>query len=193
MCTLCRVTSTVDAMRQLGRAMRNLAGHLEPVPGICPDHPAPILRMGADGGREVAIARWGMPSPAFVMQGRRADPGMCNVRNTGSAHWRRCLVPFNAFPEPTRGPDGKSRPAWFALAEHEPLSAFAGIWTAAWRGLRKVKEVEVTLDLFAFLTTEPNVEVARVHPKPMPVILRTAAEQDAWLSAPWPEAKAQQR
>jgi putative SOS response-associated peptidase YedK len=127
MCNLYRVTSSLDAMRQLAGAVRNLAGNLEPVPGIYPDYPAPILRVAADGQREVAIARWGMPSPAFALEGRRADPGVTNVRNTASPHRRRwlgpgsrCLVPFNAFSEPARGADGKSRPAWFPFAEDEP-------------------------------------------------------------------------
>lgn len=50
-----------------------------------------------------------------------------------------------------------------------------------------------TVDLFAFLTTEPNAEVGAVHPKAMPVVLTTAAERDAWLSAEWPEASRLQR
>lgn len=93
MCNLYRVTSSLDAMRQLAGTMRNLAGNLEPVPGIYPDYPAPILRVAADGRREVAIARWGMQSPAFALEGRRADPGVTNVRNTASPHWRRWLGP----------------------------------------------------------------------------------------------------
>ncbi len=74
-------------------------------------------------------------------------------------------------------------PRMLALAEEEPLAAFAGIWTAGWRGMRKVKKRQVGVDLFAFLTTQPNAELARVHPK---VTLRTEAEREAWLSAPWP-------
>jgi putative SOS response-associated peptidase YedK len=31
------------------------------MPGIFPDYPAPIVR-NADGARELAMARWGMPS-----------------------------------------------------------------------------------------------------------------------------------
>jgi len=69
--------------------------------------------------------------------------------------------------------------------------AFAGIWTD-WTSVRKAKEGEVTADVFGFLTTEPNAEVGKVHPKPMPVILTTNDEFDAWLSADWTEA-AQQR
>jgi putative SOS response-associated peptidase YedK len=57
----------------------------------------------------------------------------------------------------------------FALDETRPLVCFAGIWTN-WTSVRKVKEGEMTNDLFAFLTTEPNAEVGAIHPKAMPVI-----------------------
>jgi putative SOS response-associated peptidase YedK len=33
-----------------------------------------------------------------------------------------------------------------------------------------VKEGETTNDIFAFLTTEPNKEVAAIHPKAMPAL-----------------------
>ena len=45
------------------------------------------------------------------------------------------------------------------------------------------KERQTTNDLFAFLTTDPNAEVKAIHPKPMPVILTTRAEINAWLTA----------
>ena len=59
--------------------------------------------------------------------------------------------------------------------------------------IRKVKEGEVTADLFAFLTSEPNAEVGAVHPKAMPVILTTSEEIETWLTADWAGAKALQR
>jgi hypothetical protein len=34
--------------------------------GNLPDFPAPIVRTSADGVRELAVARWGMPSPALA-------------------------------------------------------------------------------------------------------------------------------
>ena len=59
--------------------------------------------------------------------------------------------------------------------------------------MRKVKEGETTNDLFAFLTTEPNKEVAAIHPKAMPVILIKPEEIETWLTAPTEEALKLQR
>jgi putative SOS response-associated peptidase YedK len=51
------------------------------------------------------------------------------------------------------------------------LAFFAGIWAPAWKPGRKLKEGEVTADLYAFLTSEPNAEVGAKHSKAMPVTL----------------------
>jgi putative SOS response-associated peptidase YedK len=135
------------------------------------------------------MARWGMSSPLEVLKGKNRDPGVTNIRNVSSPHWRRwlgvenrCVVPFSSFSENEVLPDGMRPPVWFAFDESRPLAFFAGLWTC-WTSVRKVKEGETTNDLFAFLTTEPNAEVKAIQPKAMPVILTTQAEINAWLTA----------
>ena len=198
MCNLYSMTKGQAAIRELARAMGDRTGNLPPLPGIFPDYPAPIVRNRPEG-RELAMARWGMPSPAFALKGKKTDPGVTNVRNVQSPHWRRwlgvesrCVVPFTSFSENEKLPDGSRPPVWFALDETRPLAFFAGIWTR-WTSVRKVKEGETTNDLFAFLTTEPNREVGAVHPKAMPVILTTPEEIDLWMTAPTEQALRLQR
>lgn len=219
MCNLYSMTKNQDAIRRLFRVDRDLTGNLPPLPGIFPDYAAPIVRAGADGKRELVLARWGMPSSKKALLDaatRRADKlrakgkevdfpellrlepdaGTTNVRNTASAHWKRwlvpenrCLVPFTAFSEFNRDHGGD---VWFALGEDRPFACFAGIWTP-WSCVRKMKTGWEECEVFAFLTTEPNAEVGAVHPKAMPVILTTEDERDAWLQADWAEACALQR
>ena len=220
MCNLYSMTTNVDAIRRLFNALNSRVGNLPSMPGIYPDYPAPVVR-NADGGREITMMRWGMPSSQRAMMdatNKRArkleekgktvdykqllrmepDSGVTNIRNLSSAHWKRwlgpdnrCLVPFNSFSEYDTI-DGKKVPVWFAADESRPLMCFAGIWTN-WTSVRKVKEGEVTADVFGFLTTQPNAEIAKVHPKAMPVILTTSEDFDTWMSADWALASKLQR
>ena len=141
-----------------------------------------------------------MPTPPAYLAGKRTDPGVTNIRNVASPHWRRwlgvehrCLVPFTSFSELDARPGApRNHPVWFALAEDRPLAFFAGIRTE-WTSVRKLKEGEITTELFGFLTCEPNAEVRPVHPKAMPVILTKPDEWRRWLTADTGDALKLQR
>jgi putative SOS response-associated peptidase YedK len=218
MCNLYSITKGQAAIIELTRAMRDTTGNLPPMPAVFPDYTAPVVA-NKDGGRELCLMRWGMPSSqkalldaatkrADRLRAKGTDPdfkqllrmepdsGVTNIRNTSSKHWKRwlgaenrCVVPFTSFSEFNKMEGGD---IWFALDESRPLAVFAGIWTN-WTSVRKVKEGETTNDLFGFLTTEPNDVVGSTHPKAMPVILTKAEEIETWLKAPVKEALQLQR
>ncbi|WP_245298929.1 SOS response-associated peptidase [Pseudotabrizicola sediminis] len=194
MCNLYSQTTAQEAVRRLfvGLEWSDGAGNLEPG-SIYPDRLAPIVRHSSNG-LELVRARWGMPSPASVLKTER-DPGVANVRNLASPHWRRwlgpahrCLVPVTSFAEPKKGGN-----QWFGPAEPGKPMFFAGIEVRGWQSLRKVKDGPTTDDLFAFLTCTPNAEVGAVHPKAMPAILTEPDEWETWLSAPFEIAAKLQR
>ena len=73
MCNLYSLTRGQQAIRAFARAMRDRTGNLPSLPGIFPDYAAPIVRNQPDG-RELAMARWGMPSLFLRSRARNAIP-----------------------------------------------------------------------------------------------------------------------
>jgi hypothetical protein len=94
------------------------------MPGVFPDHPAPVIRNMGDGTGLVSM-RWGMPPPP-----RTGGPPVTNVRNTSSPHWRmwlkpetRCLVPANSFAEYARSQTRRrTERRCLVCAEREPAA-----------------------------------------------------------------------
>ena len=199
MCNLYSVTKGPQAIREVARAMRDVTGNLPPLPGIFPDYGAPIVRNAPDGVRELSMARWGMPSPVFALKGRNSDPGVTNVRNVASPHWRRwlgvesrCVVPFTSFSE-NEVAAGRLAAAGLVRARREPAA----------RVLRRHLDA---LDLGAegqggrdderpLRLSDDRAQrvVAPIHPKAMPVILTTAEEIEQWMTAPAKDALTLQR
>jgi putative SOS response-associated peptidase YedK len=188
-CNLYSLTTTQTAMRQLFGVKRDSLGNHPPLPAIFPGHDAPVVRLGADGDRELTRMHWGFVLP----QKGRVPKDVTNARDDKvrvSRFWassfeaRRCLVPVTSFCEPK----GR-RPAiwhWFAIMgdEPRPLFAFAGIWRP-WRGDYRGDPVE--MEAYAFLTTVPNEIIRPVHPNRMPVILRSE-DHETWLTGSPDEA-----
>ena len=173
MCNLYTMTATVDEMRRVFGPFSGDTANLPPFDEIYPGYRAPVLRRD-DGGLKLEMMSWGFPGPAAA-KGRPVT----NVRNLASPFWRsaiamperRCLVPVTRFCEWT-GEVGKKRKVWFGLREHsDPVFAFAGIWRPGEGG-----------PFMAFLTCEPNKTVGAIHPKAMPVMLRTD-QADRWLDS----------
>jgi putative SOS response-associated peptidase YedK len=66
MCNLYSITTNQAAIIALFRVVNRYVGNLAPMPGVFPDYKAPIVRNGTEG-RELATARWGMPSSSKAL------------------------------------------------------------------------------------------------------------------------------
>jgi putative SOS response-associated peptidase YedK len=192
MCNLYAMTRNREAILRLFRVSHNRAVNGDPLPAIFPGYQAPVIAENVDGERELILMNWGF----MLLKKDRAPRRVTNVRDDKirtSDFWRpsfeqrRCLVPASSYCEP-KG----EKPAtwhWFALKgdEPRPLFAFPGVWTRYTGPTRKGGE-KVDLEVFAFMTTEPNELTASINHERMPVLLSDPADFETWLSGSTEEA-----
>ena len=62
MCNLYSFTKPQNAARKLSRVERDIAGNMPPLPGICPNIKALVVRTAPDDVRELLMMRWGFPA-----------------------------------------------------------------------------------------------------------------------------------
>lgn len=193
MCNLYSMTKDKGALRGLFGIPDNRAAAVEPKSAIFPRYQAPVVRMAADGERELTNMSWGF----MLLQDGRAPRPVTNVRDDKlrtSGFWRssfeqrRCLVPASSFCEP----NGDVKPAtwhWFAIAgdDPRPLFAFPGIWRR-YTGPVKKDGPNVDIETYAFLTTTLNPLVATINHERMPVLLTREEEFETWLRGSADEA-----
>ena len=186
------MTRAPEAVRKLFRVPHNRTSAFTPQPAIFPAYEAPVVRRANDGERELVTMSWGF----VLVQDGKAPRRVTNVRDDKvlkSNFWqssfeeRRCLVPASSYCEPNGEKPAKW--VWFALKsdEERPLFAFPGIWRR-WKGPIKKDGPTIELDVYAFMTTEPNALTRSINHERMPVLLDNDEAFETWLSGTPKEA-----
>ncbi|MFN0217844.1 MAG: SOS response-associated peptidase [Hyphomicrobium sp.] len=192
MCNLYSLTTNREAIMRLFRVSDNRATIINPQSSIFPAYSAPVVRTAADGERELVQMSWGFVLP----QAGKAPRRVTNVRDDKiltSRFWkpsfeaRRCLVPASSYCEP----NGQTPATWYWFAlkgkEDRPLFAFPGIWQR-WHGPVKKDGPVIDVDVYAFMTTEPNELTRSINHERMPVLLAGEDQFETWLTGSNDEA-----
>ncbi|TVQ30969.1 MAG: SOS response-associated peptidase [Phycisphaeraceae bacterium] len=150
---------------------------------VAPTQPSLIVRPIAAGGREGAIARWGLipswakdPSIGSRMINARAETAAAKPAFRAAMRRRRCIVPADSFYEWQAVEGAKRKQPWrIHRADGEPLR-FAGLWEVWDQG-------DGPLESFTVITTAANDFMRPMHDR-MPTIIEPE-DTDVWLD---PEA-----
>jgi len=112
-----------------GGPLIDRSGNMPPLPGIFPDFRALIVRYGGDG-RELVMARWGMPPSKSALAGKKSEPRRDQRpqrRVPSLAAMARTRVPLrravHEFRRHGLQPDASRPPVWFAFDETRPLAS----------------------------------------------------------------------
>lgn len=155
---------------------------LPPRFNLAPSQEALIVRVGAEGARELVVAIWGFElmrpdGSAGLLINARCETAAKKPAFRDSFRRRRCLVPANGFYEWSAGPP--KVPHYLHRADGSCL-AFAGLWEPARR------PGAGALPRFTILTRDADAVASPIHDR-MPVILPTEAF-GPWLAGTAAEA-----
>jgi putative SOS response-associated peptidase YedK len=176
MCSRYSLTSPPEAVRAYFRYDNEAV--FPPRYNIAPSQPVAIVRNNAQGGREMALVRWGLV-PAWVKDPRafkmhinaRAETAADKPSFRAAMRHRRCLIPADGFYEWT-GATGAKRPHLIRPRAGGQM-ALAGIFEN-WLGADG-SEIETV----AILTVAANAAMSVLHDR-MPAIIEPMYF-DAWL------------
>lgn len=185
------------------------------------DDAAPIICGGADGGRRVLLARWGMPSPGRDLRAKAIHRAYreklqltdeeferlaADEPDTGAPFvdasafiWRsyleprgRCVVPFSAVGA-LRMDTSTALADEYVFPPSSTLGFLGGVYQTGWRGVRRPELGRETVDLFGLVSVERIVQ-SELHKRAFtPIVLANDAEVETWLNAPWSRARALRR
>jgi len=130
---------------RLFKVAGNRAEQVAASTAIFPGHRAPVVRLAADGARELVNLSWGF----VLLQKDRAPRRVTNVRDDKlltSPFWRdsfatrRCLVPATSFAEPK---DEKPPNQWATvpLSMRSTLAGDSGVLCMVWPQISRTARV----------------------------------------------------
>jgi putative SOS response-associated peptidase YedK len=153
---------------------------VEPRFNIAPGQYIAAIRESEQGGRELAMFRWGLvpfwakdPAIGNRMINARAETVAEKPSFRAAYRHRRCLVLADGFYEWKKEGDTKT-PYFISLQNGHPF-AFAGLWET-W----SAKESDETIQSTTLITTAANESMAEVHHR-MPIVLQPDTA-DRWLA-----------
>ncbi len=171
------------SFRRAPEETRSLFNYIEqpdfpPRPYVTPGSPIAIVRSDSSGQRHFALVRWGLiPSWVKEVSGKplinaRGETILVKPSFKNAMKRRRCLIPTDGFYEWEGDIPGQKRPYHI----HRPdngLFAFAGVWEH-WMGADGSE-----MESAAIVTTDPNLEISRIHDR-SPVVIHPQ-DFEKWL------------